>query len=52
VDGCRFRTRCPLYAVLDEARQEQCRTIDPALEPVHGRGVACIQTEQNALISA
>ncbi|WP_156364434.1 ABC transporter ATP-binding protein [Curtobacterium sp. Leaf261] len=52
VDGCRFRTRCPLYAVLDEVRQEQCRTIDPALERVHGRGVACIQTEQNALIRA
>ena len=40
IDGCRFRTRCPLYHLLDEGRQEQCRTIDPGLEPVHGRGVA------------
>jgi len=52
VDGCRFRTRCPLYAVLDEGRREQCRSIDPGLEPVHGRGVACIQTDQNERIAA
>ncbi|MBT1669610.1 dipeptide ABC transporter ATP-binding protein [Curtobacterium flaccumfaciens] len=51
IDGCRFRTRCPLYQLLDEGRQEQCRTIDPGLEPVHGRGVACIQTDQEHLLT-
>jgi peptide/nickel transport system ATP-binding protein len=52
IDGCRFRTRCPLYALLDPARQAQCREVDPALRPVSGRDVACIQTDQNALIPA
>ena len=51
IDGCRFRTRCPLYQLLDEGRQEQCRTIDPALQDVHGRGVACVQTDQNHLLT-
>ncbi|ROS74957.1 peptide/nickel transport system ATP-binding protein [Curtobacterium sp. PhB130] len=51
VDGCRFRTRCPLYQLLDETRQEQCRSIDPSLQAVHGRGVACIQTDQNDLLT-
>ncbi|KQS08858.1 peptide ABC transporter ATP-binding protein [Curtobacterium sp. Leaf183] len=51
VDGCRFRTRCPLYQLLDDRRKEQCRTVDPALRHVHGRGVACIQTDQNDLLT-
>ncbi|MCJ1713211.1 ABC transporter ATP-binding protein [Curtobacterium sp. VKM Ac-2922] len=51
VDGCRFRTRCPLYQLLDDTRKEQCRTVDPALQDVHGRGVACIQTDQNDLLT-
>ena len=51
IDGCRFRTRCPLYQLLDEGRQEQCRTVDPRLQDVHGRGVACIQTDQEHLLT-
>ncbi|MDR6575054.1 peptide/nickel transport system ATP-binding protein [Curtobacterium sp. 320] len=51
IDGCRFRTRCPLYQLLDEDRQQQCRSVDPRLQDVHGRGVACIQTDQNHLLT-
>ncbi|TFV91595.1 ABC transporter ATP-binding protein [Blastococcus sp. CT_GayMR20] len=29
--GCRFRSRCPLYAELPEDRQEVCRDQDPVL---------------------
>ncbi|HSH23764.1 MAG TPA: ABC transporter ATP-binding protein [Acidimicrobiales bacterium] len=28
--GCRFRTRCPLFAVIDPERQERCVNEDPA----------------------
>ena len=29
--GCRFRSRCPLYATLDESSQRRCIEDDPAL---------------------
>jgi peptide/nickel transport system ATP-binding protein len=31
--GCRFRTRCPLFGVLDEERRERCVVDDPGLAP-------------------
>ena len=31
--GCRFRSRCPLYATLPEDRQARCRDDDPVLLP-------------------
>jgi len=50
ISGCRFRTRCPLYALLDEPAQELCRTSDPALTP-HGRAkVACHHVDRSALV--
>ncbi|MEV4613944.1 ABC transporter ATP-binding protein [Kitasatospora sp. NPDC049258] len=32
-DGCRFRTRCPVYAALDPARRTRCETEAPAPTP-------------------
>ncbi|WP_162795462.1 oligopeptide/dipeptide ABC transporter ATP-binding protein, partial [Nonomuraea lactucae] len=41
--GCRFRSRCPTFAVLPEARREPCVGVEPALTPLDGldHGVAC-----------
>lgn len=50
ITGCRFRTRCPLYAMLDESRQAQCRDIDPALSPHGGTRVACHHVDKSALV--
>ena len=50
ITGCRFRTRCPLYALLDEGAQELCRASDPVLTP-HGRTrVACHHADRSALV--
>ncbi len=50
ISGCRFRTRCPLYELLDEPAQELCRSSDPALTP-HGRAkVACHHVDRSALV--
>ena len=34
--GCRFRTRCPLYKLLDEEKRVLCDTVDPVLEKAPG----------------
>ena len=48
--GCRFRTRCPLYALLDDASQQVCRGSDPELTR-HGRAsVACHHADRSALM--
>ena len=50
ISGCRFRTRCPLYALLDEDRRAQCVAEDPALLP-HGRTrAACHHADKSALM--
>ncbi|WP_454131987.1 ABC transporter ATP-binding protein [Microbacterium lacticum] len=50
ISGCRFRTRCPLYALLDENAQELCRASDPQLT-VHGRSkVACHHADRSELV--
>lgn len=50
ISGCRFRTRCPLYALLDEGAQELCRASDPQLTP-HGRSkVACHHADRSELV--
>lgn len=50
ISGCRFRTRCPLYALLDENAQELCRASDPQLT-VHGRSkVACHHADRSGLV--
>jgi peptide/nickel transport system ATP-binding protein len=50
IDGCRFRTRCPLYKLLDEEQQARCIGEDPRLRPVDGSDVACHWAEQNTLV--
>ncbi|WP_405375541.1 MULTISPECIES: dipeptide ABC transporter ATP-binding protein [unclassified Microbacterium] len=50
ISGCRFRTRCPLYQLLDDTRQEQCRTVDPPLAPRGRASVACHHADQSALV--
>jgi peptide/nickel transport system ATP-binding protein len=32
--GCRFRTRCPKFAALDERSRQRCLDVEPGLEPV------------------
>ncbi len=41
IEGCNFRTRCPLYKLMDARGQEQCRVQDPKQRPVRGTMVAC-----------
>ena len=36
--GCRFRSRCPLYATLPADRQQRCVDVDPALMPLSTEG--------------
>jgi peptide/nickel transport system ATP-binding protein len=44
--GCRFRTRCPLFARLDEERRQACREIDPDPYPQGGdHAAACHYAE-------
>lgn len=50
ITGCRFRTRCPLYAVLDEGSQRECREKDPALLPHGSATVACHQADRSSLL--
>ncbi len=35
IDGCNFRSRCPLYTLLAASDKALCETVDPVLE-VHG----------------
>jgi peptide/nickel transport system ATP-binding protein len=50
ISGCRFRTRCPLYTLLDDTAQGQCRASDPDLTR-HGRArVACHHADRSALV--
>jgi peptide/nickel transport system ATP-binding protein len=39
--GCRFRTRCPLYAALGETERSRCSTEQPLLVGDGGRQSAC-----------
>jgi peptide/nickel transport system ATP-binding protein len=50
IDGCRFRTRCPLYRLLDEPAQALCRSTYPPLAPRGGAEVACHHVERNPLV--
>jgi peptide/nickel transport system ATP-binding protein len=54
IDGCRFRTRCPLYKMLDPVRdaaaRAKCERDDPHLEPHDGVEVACHHVARNTLL--
>ena len=42
ISGCRFRTRCPLFASLAEPARRPCIELDPLPEPAgEGREAAC-----------
>jgi peptide/nickel transport system ATP-binding protein len=48
--GCRFRTRCPLYPMLDAAAQSRCKTDDPALVSHGDVEVACHFVDRNTIV--
>ncbi len=50
IDGCRFRTRCPLYQLLDGSARALCEGVDPQLEPHGDVEVACHHVERNTLV--
>jgi peptide/nickel transport system ATP-binding protein len=47
--GCRFRSRCPLYAELDPERRRRCEREEPGLRALHpDQRVACHHTEERS----
>jgi len=45
--GCRFRTRCQKFAVLDDERRKACLDIDPSLfEVADDHSAACHYAEK------
>jgi peptide/nickel transport system ATP-binding protein len=50
IPGCRFRTRCPLFKLLDEQAQARCIGEDPKLQPHDGVAVACHWVDRNTLV--
>jgi len=50
ISGCNFHTRCPLFTLLDSARQRVCLTQDPRLRVVERTAVACHHVEQDTLL--
>ena len=51
ITGCNFRTRCPLFRLMDEAAQQKCRTSDPQNRSVNGSDVACHHAEHIDLMT-
>ncbi|MGA7206293.1 MAG: ABC transporter ATP-binding protein [Specibacter sp.] len=51
ITGCNFRTRCPLYQLMDAAAQQRCSTDDPVRRIVKGSSVACHHAEHIDLMS-
>ncbi len=50
IDGCRFRTRCPLYRILGPEQRARCDADDPQLVTHGDEQVACHHVERNTLI--
>ncbi|UUT36490.1 ATP-binding cassette domain-containing protein [Microbacterium elymi] len=50
IDGCRFRTRCPLYKILGEPQRALCDAKDPELIDHDGDLVACHHVDRNTLV--
>ncbi len=49
IDGCNFRSRCPLYTLLADTDKAICETVDPELR-AHGQvETACHHVERNDL---
>jgi peptide/nickel transport system ATP-binding protein len=51
IAGCNFRTRCPLYKLLDAGAQQMCRNEDPAQRDVNHSSVACHHAESIELVA-
>jgi peptide/nickel transport system ATP-binding protein len=52
IDGCNFRSRCPLYTLLPPQKRALCESIDPLLA-LHGTvQTACHHSEKNTLLTA
>ena len=53
-DGCRFRSRCPLYQMLDPVRdanaRARCEQTEPDLLPHGGVTAACHHVDRNTLL--
>ena len=49
--GCRFRSRCPLFAELDPPRQQRCIELDPVLEEhIVGLEAACHWAQERVVV--
>jgi peptide/nickel transport system ATP-binding protein len=49
--GCRFHTRCPKFATLDEELRRPCREVEPDLRPVGGgQEAACHYAERRPVV--
>ena len=52
IDGCNFRSRCPLYTLLPPQKRALCESIDPLLA-LHGTvETACHHVEHSTLLTA
>ncbi|WEO78512.1 ABC transporter ATP-binding protein [Cryobacterium sp. SO2] len=52
ITGCNFRTRCPLYRLLDPAAQSLCATDDPPLVTHDGVDAACHHVDRNQIVDS
>ncbi|WP_066599153.1 dipeptide ABC transporter ATP-binding protein [Cryobacterium arcticum] len=52
ITGCNFRTRCPLYRLLDPAAQLRCATDDPPLVDHNGVDTACHHVDRNHIVDS
>ncbi len=52
ITGCNFRTRCPLFQLMDAAGQDRCLNQDPEPRPVGPGMVACHHAEHIELMGA
>ena len=52
ITGCNFRTRCPLYRLLDPAAQSLCATVDPPLIAHDSVDAACHHVDRNRIVDS
>ena len=52
ITGCNFRTRCPLYRLLDPAAQSLCAAEDPPLTTHDGVDAACHHVDRNRIVDS